>query len=140
MKAAFKSQALQKRLNDRGIAATFMDAHTLRRAELTLQRWAEKECGGDTGNASYAIERDETTDKPYMCYYPHNAAGNSFYGKDRRVPIADLEKGALKRIAAICSALNIHYYHQTDPRGCSLYVSKEPLLDNDYTRGVNCNG
>lgn len=140
MKAYKKTYQLLERLERRGINASFDQANTLRRAELTLQRWTENECGGDTGNASYAIERDEATDKPYMCYYPHNNAGSMFYGKDRKVLIPDLEKGAIKRIQAVCNDLNIHFYHQTDPRGCALYVSKEPISSNNYTNGVNCNG
>jgi hypothetical protein len=133
MKAYKKTYTLLERLERRGINSSFEQANTLRRAELTLQRWAELECGDGNDYQSWSLERDEH-DKPFMCYYPHDS------NKVRRIPTPDKEKGALKRIAAVCNELNIHFYHQTDPRGCSLYVSREPISGNDYTNGVNCNG
>lgn len=134
MKAYKKTYQLMERLERRGINATFEQANALRRAELTLQRWAELECGDGNDYQSWSLERDETTDKPYMCYYPHDS------NKVRRIPTPDKERGALKRVAAIAKDLNIYYYHQTDPRGCALYVSSEPISGNNYTNGVNCNG
>lgn len=109
---------LQRRLNAAGIAADFDAAETLRRAQLTLHRWGELECGDGDNYKSWAIERDEATGKPYMVVYPHD-------GKPRRYRVADREAGA-------------HYFHQTDPRGCALYVAAEPLTESDYTRGVAC--
>jgi hypothetical protein len=129
--ASMKTRILADNLNRRGIAASLAQAETLRRAEMTLHRWAELECGDGNDFASWAIERDEETGKPFMCRYPHA-------GKSSRSPIADREAGALRRVAAVCKALNCHYYHQTDPRGCALYVSAEPLTDSDYTRGIAC--
>lgn len=105
------------------------DATDLVRAGRTLHRWAELECG--TGNAyvSQHIERDETTGKPRLVISPR-------VGKTYSRPIPDREAGALKRIKAICARLGLHYHHQTDPRGCALYVSREPLTDSNYTRGI----
>ena len=134
MSAYLKNAELQRRLERRGIIATIEQAATLRRAEMTLHRWAELECGDGSDYASWAIERDETTGRPYFVRYPHN-------GPSRREvwsPIPDREKGALRRVAAVCKEIGAHYYHQTDPRGCALYVSAEPLTDGDYTRGVAC--
>ena len=105
------------------------DANILRRAQLTLHRWAELECGDGNDYASWAIERDETTDKPYMCRYPHD-------GKMHRSPVADREAGALRRVAEVCKRNSLHFYHQTDPRGCALYVAREPLTGSNYNRGV----
>lgn len=122
-------QALQSRLNVQGL--TFDDANNLRRAQLALHRWAEQECGDGNDWASRAIERDESTGIPYMCRYPHT-------GKMTRTRIADRETGALRRVAAICKRLGLHFYHQTDPRGCALYVSTEELTDVNYNRGVAC--
>ncbi len=66
--------------------------------------------------------------------YPHT-------GNMRRYAIADRERGALKRVGAICARLGASFYHQTDPRGCALYVSAEPLSDQNYSsRGVACIG
>lgn len=108
---------------------TIEDAYTLRRAEMVLHRWAEQECGDGNDYASWAIERDEETGKPFMVTYPHT-------GKSRRSAIPDRESGALKRVRSVCSRLGLYFFHQGDPRGCALYVSNEPLTDSGYTRGV----
>lgn len=109
------------------------DVAALMRAERTLHRWAEEECGNGNDFASWAIERDEATGKPYRVTYPHR--GHSY-----RVRIPDREVGALARVAKICAAHGLHFWHQTDPRGCALYVSREPLSANDYTRGEAMGG
>ena len=90
-----------------GIAAD--DATALRRVSMTLHRWHEMVCGTDRG----AIERDETTGRPYWL--------NSMTGL--RSPVADRETVARKRLASITA----HYpalsaYVQGDPRGAALYV------------------
>jgi len=131
MSARHETRNLMQQLGARGISLSFDEANTLRRAEKTLHRWAELECGDSGPYASWSIERDGQTGKPYWCVYPHT-------GEARRSPIADREAGALKRIKAICDAHGIHFYHQTDPRGCALYVSAEPIKDYDYSRGVAC--
>jgi hypothetical protein len=130
MTARNDTHALMQRFAYRGITMGFDDANTLRRAEKTLHRWAELECGDGNNHASWSIERDEQTDLPYFVTYRHSG------GTSRR-RIADKEKGALKRIDAICKRLGIYYYHQTDPRGCALYVSPEPIQDNDYSNGIS---
>lgn len=122
---------LMQQLGARGISLSFDEANTLRRAEKVLRRWAELECGDGNDYASWAIERDEQTSIPYLCRYPHD-------GEMHRTRIADREKGAIRRVAAICSKWGMYFYHQTDPRGCALYVSNEPLPDHNYTRGVAC--
>ena len=96
------------------------DARTLRRAELTLTRWAERHCNGE-------IEYDE--DAGIWC---------AVSPVDRlvRYKVPNLEAGALKRIQDVCERNGLHWFHQTDPRGCALYVHNEPLPCNDYTRGV----
>lgn len=129
MTAYAKNLVIQERLNRRGIAASLAQASTLRRAEQVLHRWAELECGDGNQWASWSIERDEVTNKSFRCTYPHT-------GKSYRTAIADKEAGALKRIAATCTALGVHFYHQGDPRGCALYVSTEPLTDTNYSNGV----
>ena len=105
-----------------------LDIDYLFRIERTLSRWAEQECGDGNDFASWCIERDETTGKPFRCVYPHT-------GKMHRTPIADRERGALKRVAAFCKEHGLHFWHQTDPRGCALYISREPLTDSNYTHG-----
>lgn len=98
---------------------TYDEAAALRRIEMTLQRWAERECGD---GSNWAIERDETTGRPFNVYHGE--------GRSRRYAIADREAGALRRCAAIIAARNarnsdagpLSFYHQGDPRGCALYI------------------
>lgn len=107
------------------------DALALRRISSTLNRWFELECGDGNNYASWAIERDEATDLPYMVTYPH-------VGKSRRTWIADREAGARKRLAAIMARYpSLRAYVQTDPRGASLYICR--LGDDNcqgYTHGI----
>jgi len=119
----------------RALGFTLEEAEQLRRIEMTLHRWAELECGDGNAYASWAIERDETTEKPYMVRYPHD-------GKSYRTPVADREKGALKRLKAIMARHpGLTYYHQGDPRGVSLYIVRIADLqgrsiDTNYTVGL----
>lgn len=131
-RAGWKDSELAGRIERRcGVSIGLDDANTLRRAELTLQRWGEAECGNSGDHASWAIERDEESGKPFHVTYWHD-------GRTQRRPVADREAGALKRVAALCNRLGLHFYHQTDPRGCALYVSNEPLTESAYTNGVAC--
>lgn len=116
--------ALFARLAELGF--TYEESVALRRIEMTLHRWAERECGSENGQC---IERDETTGKPYVTF------GNPRGDRGRYGPIADLEAGALERLKAIIDARNERVaigerasqstlipYHQGDCRGCMLYL------------------
>lgn len=130
MCAHAKDLELQLRIARRtGRSIPLADARTLRRAALTLHRWAELECGDGDDRASWAIERDEDTGIPYRCVYPH-------VGPSRRHRIPDRERGAWRRVLAVCLAHGLHAYHQPDPRGASLYVSERPITATDYPAGV----
>lgn len=116
---------------------TWDEAMKLRRIEMTLQRWAEAECGDSNDYCSTCIERDEATDKPFRVTIPHHG------GKTQRYAIPDREKGALKRLAGIMASHPDYVaYHQGDCRGCMLYlVPKASLAPGDkvdcvYTRGI----
>ena len=108
------------------------DADSLRRIELTLSRWSERECNGE-------IERDEETGKVYQ-----NSIAwiNGATDVNNRYQVADRETGALKRLEKIMSKYpELWYYHQGDPRGCSLYVGRKSDLQGlsisqAYYRGV----
>lgn len=114
-------------------AATIQQANTLRRAQMTLRRWAELECGDGRGH----IERDEQTGKPF--YYNDSAHYVQANDPRRVSSIPDREAGALARVAEVCKAAGLHFYHQTDPRGCALYVSAEPLNAQNYSsKGIPC--
>lgn len=127
MKAHEKTTAIRQRLERVGIVLEQGDVSTLRRAAITLDAWATRCCGSSDGRA---IERDEVTGKPFATW----DMGQS--GKRGRAAIADREAGALRRVEAICKAHGLYYYHQSDPRGAPLYVSREPLTDINYDRGV----
>ncbi len=57
-------------------------------------------------------------------------------GENRVEPIRDLEAGAIKRIKTICQRNGLHYYVQTDPRGGVLYLSRDPIAEDSYTRAT----
>jgi len=99
------------RMNDRLRAAGIAreDCDTLRRCSLTLSRWAERECGD---GSNWYVERDEESG---LTYNVHTETGERHRCPDR-------ETGALKRARAIVDAAGLKLYHQTDPRGCALYV------------------
>lgn len=107
-------------------------ARTLRRAQLTLHRWAEEMCNG-------TIQRDgeQGDGKPFRVTEYGGRWGLT--NKWAKHPVPDRERGALARVAKVCKEAGLHYYHQTDPRGCALYVGAEPLNDQNYsTKGVPC--
>ena len=140
--AADKTRELLARLYRAGVVTdTFLsleDAETLRKAELTLNRWSEKECGWSTPGpygASFALVRDECdhargyigTEKPYIEIHPNVGTKTRVYffvSGTIWQPIPDLEAGALRRVEEVCERNGLQYYHQRDPRGCSLYVSR----------------
>ena len=130
MDAFTKDCRLMERLAPFGV--TREDCRALRRIERTLHRWAEMECGIDGG----CIERDERTGAPYW----YNARARFVQANDPRAytRIPDRERGALKRLAALVAQYpGLAAYHQTDPRGCALYVGKRDDMNaQDYTRGV----
>lgn len=102
----------------------FMEtAYTLRRAEMVLHRWAEEECNG-----TIQREGDQGDGKPFRNY--------GIGSRSHQIP--DREAGALRRVAKVCKDAGLHYYHQTDPRGCALYVSTKPISSRDYINGVAC--
>ena len=99
---------------------TINEADTLRRISRTLRRWHELECGVNNG----AIERDDDTQRPYWC--------SSTTG--RRYPVADRERGALRRLArGMATHAPLTYYIQTDPRGAALYI----LRPSDVPAGAD---
>jgi hypothetical protein len=111
------------------------DAWQLRRIAMTFSRWDELECGDGNDYGSWAIERDDDTEVPYMVHH-HYMHGK---GKDytSRYRIADRERGAERRLVRILAKYpGFTGYHQTDPRGCSLYVLPPGVDKDNYTRGI----
>jgi len=100
------------------------DAVALRRISMTLHRWHELECGVDGGG----LDQDEATGQWW--WY------NSHIGKRTHI-VADREKGARKRLAAIMSRYpTLTAYVQGDPRGAALYI----LRPGDVPEGADVNG
>lgn len=113
------------RLDRLGIA--YEDAVALRRIALTLHRWFELECGDGNDYGSWAIERDEATDVPYMVHHHYRHGQGQDTTTKRK--IADKENGARKRLAVILAKYpTLHAYIQTDPRGASLYLLTDEQL------------
>jgi hypothetical protein len=114
----------------------YYEANQLRRISMTLKRWFELECGCSNNHCSWAIERNEVTEKPYFVRHFYDMP------KADRQPIPDREKGARKRLAKLMEQFpDLTYYIQTDPRGCALYVLKKSDVNGHdieqvYSRGV----
>lgn len=124
-----RNNLLNRIAKEAGWPIDFATVDALLKGERALHRWAEEECGmSNRYGTSWCIVRDETTGKPFREVQPSH-----FGGKVHREPARDMERGALKRIAATCKAFGLHYYHQSDPRGCALYVAGEPLTDQNYS-------
>lgn len=126
MTAHDKIAKLHERLKNRFPDLTYFDVQALRLAEKRLHRWCELECGDDNGCTSFCVVRDDETGKTFTEFHPYK-------GETYRVPCHDREKGALKRVREICASKGLNFFYQTDPRGCALYISKEPMADNNYS-------
>lgn len=137
MNAQQKDRALMQAICTKALGGNIYamepeQARTLRRAQLALHRWAEEICNG-------TIQRDDEQGdgKPFRVY--HFATAPHTFGGPHQTPVPDRERGALARVEKVCKDAGLYYYHQTDPRGCALYVGAEPLNDQNYsTKGVPC--
>jgi hypothetical protein len=106
-----------------------VETSALLRASRTLHRWAEMECNGEVGRDDSGVAVRTLRD------WAGDAAGC--------VRVPDRETAALKRIEAIIGRHpSLSYYHQTDPRGCALYVMRTSDIPEGrgirdyYNRGV----
>jgi hypothetical protein len=143
------------RLREAGISRD--DAEALRRIAMTLHRWHELECGDSNDYASWCITRGKQTLGPKdpatgkrAWLFEHDDNGTPFEerhihteNKARYTPIADRERGALKRLAAIMARYpGFASYVQGDPRGAALYIMRPgdvkegDDLSSVYTRGI----
>jgi hypothetical protein len=126
----------------RALGFTTDEAEQLRRISMTLHRWFELECGNSDNYKSWAIERDDATDIPYMVIHPHTDR------KSIRYRIPDRESGARKRLERIVLERNrkstdrVQWYVQTDPRGAALYILRPgdvpegSDVQSYYNRGI----
>lgn len=121
---------------------SYEDAAKLRRIEMTLSNWSEQECGSsesyDFGSVSWQIERDDETDKPFRVRHVTYRNGETKIYRER---VADREAGALRRLQRIMAAYpDLTWYHQTDPRGCALYIIRKADIPRDWFDVVTVNG
>jgi hypothetical protein len=142
MKAKEKDSALAKRIRqhigalswkagntqDEAYAKWESIARTLRRAQLTLRSWAEKERSGTFQHTDYGKRR------PFQYYDgPEVIQGRAV------VFVPDLESGALRRVVKACEGSGLHYFHKPDAADCVLFVGIEPLTERNYhTVGIPC--
>jgi hypothetical protein len=136
------------------------DAIALRRISMTLHRWHELECGNSDDYKSYCLVRGRKTREvlaggavkrgfeyaednepwglPHMETHYHRDTLPTAYHR-----VADRERGALKRLAAIMTRYpQFASYVQGDPRGCALYIMRPgdvregASIDSCYSNGV----
>ena len=132
-----KTAAFFDRMTNLGFSHAETEA--LLKAERALTRWAELECGISDSNRSISVFRDEETGKPF--YRVEYRVGNEW--KTRTEPKRDTEKAALQTVKRIIDGKpGFRAYHQTDPRGVSLYLIKPGDIDAGedvarlYNRGL----
>lgn len=127
---------MQQAVERLGFTSDEFDA--LRRISMTLHRWHELECGTGDDRVTRSVERDEKTEKPFLRVQYATRAG----WVDRRYPVSDRERGALKRLAKIMEGRkDVLSYVQGDPRGAALYLVpvaelRGQSIESVYSRGV----
>ena len=94
----------------------------LRHCERGLHHWSEQECEGE-------IQRDDETGVPYRY-------GRSCYGDFTESPKAcfDREAYLLDEARKQAKRFGLEVYHQSDPRGCQLYLYTEAELNERLER------
>jgi hypothetical protein len=134
--AKHQDEELQRNARRQGVNLTLADARTLRRAQLTLHSWDELRCGwstpGEYGDSRVLVRDEDGDDKPYIEIHPNKGFNIGW----KAVP--DRERGALRRIQAVCETYGASYYHQSDPRGAALYISADKLTDSNYAQAICC--
>jgi hypothetical protein len=126
------------------------DAQALRRIAMTLHRWHELECGDGNAHASWCLTRGYKRGKSESLGFRYDDAGKPFIETHRHsenvaryTPVADRERGALKRLGKIMAGYpGMTAYVQGDPRGAALYILRPgdvpegADVESCYNRGV----
>ncbi len=117
---------------------TYDETAALLKSERALRKWGELACGTGDDARSVHIFRDESG-KPF--YSVQFYAGGQW--RERIQPRRDTEKAALAKVDAImANKPGFRAYHQTDPRGCSLYIIRPGDIEAGenvhalYNRGI----
>jgi hypothetical protein len=61
---------------------------------------------------------------------------NGYYSERAEKAAETRESNLEKRAESIAQKYNLHAYHQSDPRGWSLYLITPEMNDSNYSRGV----
>ena len=96
----------------------------LRDCEKILHKWGEDECNG-------RIQWDDETGEPHL--YRRDKWGN-YTAKGR--PTFNFEDYALDRARKTAQRFGLRIYHQSDPRGCVLYVYRPEDLNGSPIESV----
>lgn len=131
----------------RSLGFTTAEAESLRRISMTLHRWHELKCRA----YSACIVRGRLIDGAFT-YDDNGRPYVEYVGPSgltaRYAPLADRERGALRRLRAILQRRNgvsqtlLTYYIQTHQRGAALYILRPGDVPDGadaaayYTRGV----
>jgi hypothetical protein len=117
---------------------TYDETAALLKAERALRKWGELACGTGDGNRSVNVFRDESG-RPF--YRVQFYADRQW--RESVQPKRDTEKAALAKVEAIMARKpGFRAYHQTDPRGCSLYIIRPGDIEAGgnvhalYNRGI----
>ena len=115
-------------LSGEGYGISRDDIEALRKIEMTLHRWAERECNGEV-----------ETDEDGKAYAAFDSVGSQALATRRRYRVPNREAGALRRLAAIMARYpHLRAYHQTDPRGCALYVYRADRVPSEGCSSSVC--
>jgi hypothetical protein len=98
------------------------------RAEYSEQRKRACERNGITENQYNWLRRKG---QALHAHYERNCNGTTTeadYSRNTNLLYESVEKYVKK--------LNLHVYFQTDPRGATIYIDREPLTDSAYNRGT----
>jgi hypothetical protein len=107
----------------------------LRNLEKKLRREAVCQCNGHYADDVHALEA--ATIKRYTASgYTHSEAWDKFTAwKNNNIVKSEIAEDRLRTQALkIARGVDLHVYFQGDPRGCVLYISKDPIDAHDYNR------
>jgi hypothetical protein len=133
-----KSERLRNSIKNRfNVELPLKLVNALFRAEKSIGRFDELLCGSSEyiGASRYDVSIRPTNDD----YTEFEFIRQGQTGKIVcRHPIADSRIRTLKRLSAVLATFGLAPFHQSDPRGCSLYVAPIGSRDVGYSNGVAC--
>ena len=112
---------------------TISDIKDLQRLQERLHKWDERECGGCNPNWSEEIQDIE--DKPHLCL---SIKHHNYSDTKTEIVIRNVGYEVYKSINFLLEKYpEWSFYHQSDPRGVSVYLyKKENLKDGERIQEV----